>query len=381
MATKHDYYEVLGVARDADEETIKKAYRKAALKFHPDRNPGDETAEKKFKEAAEAYEVLRDPRKRQTYDRFGHEGLRGTAGPDFSSINVEDIFSHFADVFAGDSIFGDLFGMGGRRRRGPSRGAHLRCDLSVPLEDAFRGVEKTIQLKRRELCETCRGTRRKPGTRTRTCPTCRGRGVVQQGAGFFVMQRPCPHCDGAGEQIQTPCEACHGAGLRSVDREVKLRIPPGTRDGTVFRVPGEGEPSLEGGPHGDLHCVVTVEPHEVFAREGADLMVEVPIGFAQAALGGTIPVPTLDGRAEIRLPPGTQSGRVFRLRGLGMPRGGRGGRGNLFARVVIEVPRKLTGKQEELLREFAKTEPQERRPHSHKRNLFERVRDYLGSEG
>ncbi|MBI3271133.1 MAG: molecular chaperone DnaJ [Planctomycetes bacterium] len=371
MTDTTDYYTILGVERGASQDDIKKAFRKKALQHHPDRNPGDKEAEKKFKEAAEAYEVLSDADKRAKYDRFGKEGLRGVPGRGFE--NSEDIFEAFSDIF-GDSLFGELFGIGrsGRRAR---RGASLRGEMSVEFEESARGVEKTIELKRGERCDRCTGTGAKPGTRPVSCSVCGGRGEVLQGHGFFSIRSTCPQCRGQGHTIQTPCPDCSGAGRVKVKREIKVRIPPGIEDSTRLRVTGEGEAG-EDGSRGDLYCDIYVKPHEFFERDGDHLVCEIPVPFTQAALGAEITVPTLlEGSAKLHVPAGTQSGQIFRLRNLGMPNVHGRGRGDQYIRVVVDVPRSLSKKQEELLREYARTENVELKPR--KKGFFDRIRDYF----
>ncbi len=352
---KRDYYEVLGVAKNSSADEIKKAYHKLALKHHPDRNPGDREAEERFKEAAEAYGVLQDAEKRRNYDQFGHEGSNfGSAG--FS--NVEDIFSAFSDIFGG-SVFGDMFG-GGRgsgRSRG-RRGASLRCTITLDFAEVAETVEKVITLRRNESCETCDGTGAKPGTKPSKCPQCSGAGVVMTSAGFFSMRSACPRCQGRGEIITDACGKCGGSGRIAREREITIKIPPGIEDGMTLRVGGEGEAGENGAPHGDLLCDVQIRPHPLFKRAGADVYLVLPVGFAQAALGATVEVPTLKGRTEFKISRGTQSGQVLRMRGEGFPKLDGYGRGDQLIEIAIEVPQKLTKDQEKLLRDFAETEEQ-----------------------
>ena len=348
MPTDRDYYEILGVSKDSSTDEIRKRFRKLAMEYHPDRNPGDTEAEEKFKEAAEAYDVLSDDDKRARYDRFGKAGLG--ARPQFS--NFQDIFSHFGDIFGGD-IFGDIFGGGRGARAG---GTSLSCQIDVSFAEAAKGSTTTIRLNRSEPCEHCRGTGAKDGTEFRSCPTCRGAGSVTQSTGFFTMRTACPSCRGQGRVIKEKCSTCRGTGRVAEKVEVKVDVPAGIEDGTRIRLSGEGESDLPGGPRGDLYCRVSVEPHKFFQREGDHLVCEVPITYAQAALGAEVRVPTLDGAAKVTIPHGTQSGTVFRLRGQGMPNVHTGRAGDLLAVVVIEVPKKLTEKEDELLRELAEVE-------------------------
>ena len=370
---KRDYYEALGVGRDASSEQLKKAFRKAALKYHPDRNPDDKEAEAKFKEVAEAYEVLSSPDQRARYDQFGHQGVSGARHTDFSGVGVEDIFSHFSDIF-GSGFFDELFGGGGRRAT-QRTGAHRRIQITLTLEEACWGVEQTIEITRNELCDTCGGTGAKPGTGPTHCPYCKGSGMVQQRRGFFVMQQTCPNCHGRGRIIADLCPACGGSAHQQKRVKVQLQIPPGVSNGQRLVVAGEGDAGDNTVPRGDLYCDMRIRPHDIFEREGNDILCEVPIGFAQAALGAEIEVPTLNGKALIRIPRGTQSGRVFRLAGQGMPHLHGRGRGSQLVHVVIETPRSLTGEQEDLLREFAKTEDVNVTPR--RKSFFDKVKNYF----
>ena len=352
---KRDYYEVLGVAKNAGKAEIKKAYHKLALKYHPDRNPGDAEAESSFKEAAEAFGVLNDDAKRQQYDQFGHtDGNFGGAG--FN--NVEDIFSAFSEIFGGSSVFGDFFGGSARTRSGGRRGASLRCAIELEFGDPVDPVEKTISLRRAESCEECSGSGAKAGTKPTQCPQCQGAGVVMTSAGFFSMRSSCPRCHGRGEVISDPCPACSGSGRKMNEREITIKIPAGIEDGMTMRVAGEGEAGEQGGPSGDLLCDVHIRPHPLFKRAGADVYLELPVGFAQAALGAKLEVPTLRGRKELKVAGGSQGGHVMRMKGEGFPRLDGYGRGDQLVEIVVEVPSKLTKDQERLLREFAETEEQ-----------------------
>ncbi|MBN2711858.1 MAG: molecular chaperone DnaJ [Planctomycetes bacterium] len=355
---KRDYYEVLGVSKDASQDDIKKAYRKLAMKYHPDRNPGDKAAEEKFKEAAEAYEVLRDDEKRARYDRFGPEGVSGS-GQQFS--NFEDIFSHFSDIFGGgggggsifDGIFGGMGGGGGFGGRGMRSGASLKCRVNISFEEAAFGCQKTIELRRNEICNSCKGTGAAKGSQPKSCPTCGGRGQVYRNQGFFSVATTCPGCHGAGTIIDKPCTDCSGSGRKEKTVRIKVNIPAGVEDGTRLRIADEGEPGPSGGPRGDLYCYIFVEEHEFFQRHGDDVVCEVPVTFAQAALGTDVEVPTLRGKARVKIPAGTQSGQIFRLRGQGFPHLNGYGEGDQIVQVTLETPKKLTKRQEELFRELA----------------------------
>jgi molecular chaperone DnaJ len=344
---KRDFYEVLGLAKDASDEDIKKAYRKLAMKYHPDRNPDSKAAEEKFKEAKEAYEMLSDPQKRDAYDRYGHAGVDPNMGAGGFS-------GGFADTF-GD-IFGDIFGGGGggRGRGGPQvyRGADLRYNLEISLEQAANGFDTTIRVPSWDNCETCHGSGAKPGTSPTTCPTCAGHGQVRMQQGFFSIQQTCPKCHGSGKVIPDPCPTCSGAGRIKRNKTLEVKIPAGIDDGMRIRSSGNGEPGMNGGPPGDLYVEIHIKPHPVFQREGDDLHCEMPISYATAALGGEIEVPTLGGKVSFTVPEGTQSGKVFRLRGKGVKGVRSGLAGDLFCHVVVETPVRLTDKQKELLREF-----------------------------
>lgn len=343
---QQDYYDLLGVSRDADAATIKKQYRKLAMQYHPDRNPGDAAAEDKFKQVSEAYEVLSDEEKRHIYDRFGHEGLANNGFGGFGQTRVEDIFEHFG------SMFGDLFGFGGGRRQ--SRGAHLRYDLTLTLEECLTGVQKELEIPRRVPCETCTGSGAKPGTQPTRCGTCGGRGQVAVARGFISMTTTCPRCRGAGEIIKEPCADCGGAGRRQQVERVTVKVPAGVDGGMKLRLTGKGEAPAEGaGPPGDLYVVIQVADHPRFERHQSELLGELPIDVVQACLGDELEVETLDGPEKVAVAPGTQPGDVIRVSGRGMPYvDGRPGRGDLHLQVKVEVPRRVTEKQADLLRAF-----------------------------
>lgn len=369
MAGKRDYYEVLGVARGAAVKEIADAYRKLAVKYHPDKNPGDEEAISRFKEAAEAFEVLGDAEKRARYDRYGHQGVG--AAPHFNDVN--DIFEAFGNIF-GDSLFGDLFGRSGRRGR--TRGGDIRCDVTLDLIEAAKGTRKTVTFQRHERCEDCQGSGARAGSKRQTCTYCAGRGQVIQTAGILRVQTTCPSCRGAGSTVKDPCESCRGEGfvLRKVRREVV--IPAGVDDQMRVRLPGEGDPDPQGGPAGDCYCFVSVREHTLFERNGQHLLCHVPITYSQAALGAKIQVPTLEGPEELEVPAGTQTNEIFRLRGRGLPDPRRrGSLGDLLVQVGIEVPKSLSERQEELLRELAELE--HAAVSEHRKSFFEKLRDYF----
>jgi len=367
--TKRDYYEVLGVAQDAAPEQIKKAYRRLAHRYHPDRN-SEPDAEAKFKEAAEAYEVLADPVKRQRYDQYGHAGLSGASVHDFSHMGVDDIFSMFTDIFGG--------GFGGTRR---SRGADLKTQVEITMQEVLTGAERSIEFSREDLCATCGGNGSAPGSKRRTCSTCGGYGQVEQAGGlgslFGRVITACPHCRGRGSIVVTPCTDCRGSGRVMKERIVTAQIPPGIHDGQAIRIRGEGEPAADGTTRGDLHCYVRVRPHPFLQRHDSDLVCEMPISFTQAALGATVEVPTLEGKAELKIPPGTQHGQVFRLAGFGLPDLRTRRRGSELVQVRVEIPRKLNKEQQTLLREFAKTEDKSVLPES--KGFFDKLVDYISS--
>jgi len=380
-----DYYEILGVSRTASDGDIKSAYRKLAMKYHPDRNPGDTAAEEKFKEAAEAYAILCDTEKRSLYDRYGHAGVKGAgAGAGGFDPSVFAEFGDFADILGNMFGFGDLFG--GRRRGGPQRGADLRYDLEITFEEAARGTETTIQIPRQEICDACRGSGAAPGSSPTTCPTCRGLGQVRRQQGFFTLATTCPQCRGNGQIITKPCAACHGAGRLQRERKITVKIPPGIATGQQLRLQGEGEAGAAGGPAGHLYVVIQVHEHEFFRRDGNNLFCEVSVNFTTVALGGEILVPTLDGTETVKVPEGTQTGTTFRLRHKGMPDVNGRGHGDLFATIQVQTPKKLTKEQRRVMEELAKALPKEKfepRARSaegdeHERNLFDRVKDMFG---
>jgi molecular chaperone DnaJ len=382
--SKRDYYEILGVGKAASEQEIKSAYRKLALQYHPDRNPGDKAAEDRFKEAAEAYAVLADADKRHLYDRFGHAGLgsAATGGAGFDPTvftGFEDILGGLGDIFG----FGDLFA-GGRRRGGPQRGADLRYDLEISFEESAKGAETSIQIPRQESCDTCKGSGSAPGSKPTTCPQCQGRGQLRYQQGFFTVARTCGQCRGSGHIISNPCTACRGAGRVQRERKLTVKIPPGIATGQRLRLTGEGEGGGGGGPAGDLYVVVHVQEHPFFQRENNDLFCEIPLNYPTVALGGEIVIPTLEGEEAFKVPDGTQSGQTFRLRGRGMPDvTGRGARGDLLVTVKVVTPKKLSREQKKLLEQLRATLPEEKfvptpRDDQDEKGLFDRVRDIFG---
>ncbi|HRM69192.1 MAG TPA: molecular chaperone DnaJ [Thauera phenylacetica] len=372
--SKRDYYEVLGVNRDAGDDEIKKAYRKLAMKYHPDRNPDNKEAEEKFKEAKEAYEMLSDPQKKAAYDRYGHAGVDPSmgAGPGAQG------FDGFSDAF-GD-IFGDLFGGGrGGGRSNVYRGADLRYNLEITLEEAARGAEKTIRIPTVEECGTCHGSGAKPGTHPKPCPTCQGHGQVRVQQGFFSIQQTCPKCHGSGKIIPDPCRDCGGAGRTKKQKTLEVKIPAGIDDGMRLRHAGHGEPGLNGGPPGDLYVEIHIRKHAVFERDHDDLHCEMPISITTAALGGEIEIPTLEGMARLKIPAETQSGKVFRLRGKGIKNVRSHVHGDLMCHVVVETPVNLTERQKELLREFEEISSGNATRHNPKaQGWMDKVRDFFG---
>ena len=348
MAEEVDYYALLGIDRTATAEEIASAYRKTARKYHPDLNPGDEEAVEKFKLCAEAFEVLKDPEKKEIYDRYGKAGLdRNGGGPAFQDVG--DIFGAFGD------LFGDFFG-GGGRSSGARQGADVRCGVTLDLHEAAKGVSKEIKFRRHEVCKTCGGSGAKPGTKPEVCKYCGGRGRVQQSTGIFSIQTTCPKCGGRGTVIEQPCVDCRGSGLTSQEVTLEVRIPAGVDSGVRLRIQGEGDRSPNGGPSGDCYVFVQIKKHPLFRREGQDLICQIPIGYAQAALGAEIEVPTLDGVEKIKIPAGTQNGEIIRLKGRGMPIPRRNFAGDLLIQVVIEVPTKIKPEHEAILRKLAEYE-------------------------
>jgi molecular chaperone DnaJ len=367
---KRDYYEVLGVNRDASDEEIKKAYRRLAMKHHPDRNPDNPKSEDRFKEAKEAYEILSEPKKRQAYDQFGHAGVDQQASMGGGPGNFGDAFS---------DIFGDIFGgRGGGGRSNVYRGADLRYNLEVTLEEAARGTETRIRIPTMAECESCEGTGAKKGTEPKTCPTCGGHGQVRMQQGFFSIQQTCPKCHGSGRYVADPCGTCHGAGRVKQHKTLSVKIPSGIDEGDRIRLSGEGEHGVNGGPPGDLYVQIHIKPHQVFQRDHDDLHCEMPVSFTAAALGGEIEIPTLDGIAKLKVPAETQSGKVFRLRGKGIKGVRSAAHGDLLCHVVVETPVSLTDRQKELLREFEEISQGNAATHHPKaQGWLDKVRDFF----
>lgn len=374
--SKRDYYEILEISRTATDQEIKSSYRKLALKYHPDRNPGDRTAEEKFKEAAEAYAILSDGDKRARYDRFGHAGVGG--GPQGFDPSQ---FSGFEDIFGG---LGDIFGFGGgNRRSGPQRGADLRYDLEIKFEQAAKGVETHVQIPRQETCETCKGNGAAPGTSPTTCPQCRGTGQLRYQQGFFTVARTCGQCRGNGKVISKPCAACHGSGTVERTKKLTVKIPAGIATGQRLRLAGDGEAGTHGGPHGDLYVVIFVREHEFFQRDGNHLHCTVPLPLTTLALGADIKVPGIDGEHTVKVPESTQTGTTFRLRGKGMPDVSGRGHGDLLVTVQAVTPKKLTKDQRTLLEQLAATLPDTTvkpsvRDEDAERGIFDKVKDIFG---
>jgi molecular chaperone DnaJ len=377
MATKkRDYYEVLGVGRNASGEEVKRAYRKLAVKFHPDKNPDDPHAEEKFKELGEAYDILMDSDKRAAYDRFGHAAF-ASGGAGFGGFH--DPFDIFREVFGGGGfgggIFETFFGGAGARSDGRQHGSDLRYDMQIGLEEAAFGVEKEIEIEKLETCDKCHGSGAEPGSRTISCPTCGGRGQVISSRGFFHVSQTCPRCRGAGEIIEKPCPKCHAEGRVEKLSRVKLKIPAGIREGSRLRSSHNGEAGIRGAPPGDLYVVIHIKEHKVFQREDDDLYCEVPIAFSLAALGGEVDLPTLEGKAHLKVPAGTQSGQMFKLRGKGITNVNGRGRGDLFARLIVEVPSRLNAEQRRRLEEFAALCSDENTPL--RKSFFERTKEFF----
>ncbi len=373
---EQDYYEVLGVSRDADAEEIKKAYRQLALKWHPDKNPGDPSAEKKFKEIAEAYEVLSDPERRRLYDEYGREGLRARGYQEPSFTSVDDIFRHFSDIFGG-SFFEDLFGDFGvrtRRSTGRQAGSDLKASVELTLEEIATGARKLIEIKRQEVCSECRGRGSRGSSGYATCPACGGYGEVETVRGFFSIRRTCPRCRGEGEILRDVCPACKGEGRRPERVQLSVDVPPGAAGGTTLVLRGAGDAGVRGGPRGDLYCVVTEAPHPLFERDGADIVCRVPISFSDAALGTKLDVPTLRGTAKVTVPPGIQSGEVLRLRGQGLPKSD-GSVGSLRVQIVVETPRKLSSEARRLFEELRSLESSAAQPE--RTGFFEKLKSYF----
>jgi molecular chaperone DnaJ len=373
--SKRDYYEILGVVRGASDADIKAAFRKQAMQHHPDRNPGDQDCEHRFKEVNEAYEILKDADKRAAYDRFGHAAFEHGAGGGGFGFGAD-----FATTFS--DIFEDLFGMGGRRGRGSvrERGADLRYNMEITLEEAYSGKDAQVRIPTSVTCEACSGGGAKSGSHPKACPSCGGHGKIRHAQGFFTLERTCPACHGRGQVIENPCPSCAGSGRVTRERLLSVNIPAGVEDGTRIRLAGEGEAGIRGGPPGDLYIFLSITPHDFFQREGADLYCRVPISMVTASLGGEFEVPTIEGgRTRVKVPDGTQSGRRFRLTGKGMPVLRTKQFGDMYVQVVIETPQKLTKRQKELLREFEKLSSQETHPES--AGFLTRVKEFFDSMG
>ena len=379
--SKRDFYDILGVNRDASDEEIKKAYRKLAMKYHPDRNPDNPKAEEHFKEVKEAYEILSDGQKRTAYDQYGHAGVDPQAGMGGGFGGFGAGAGGFSDAFGG--IFDEIFGAGragGGGRSNVYRGADLRYNLEITLEQAAFGTETKIRIPTMEACETCKGSGAKSGTQPKTCPTCQGSGQVRMQQGFFSIQQTCPKCRGTGKFIADPCGSCHGAGRVKQHKTLAVKIPAGVDEGDRIRLSGEGEHGVNGGPPGDLYVQIHLKAHPVFQREQNDLHCEMPISFATAALGGEIEIPTLDGAANLKIPSETQTGKVFRLRGKGIKGVRSGNQGDLLCHVVVETPVNLTDRQKELLREFDESSKEDAERHNPRaKSWMDRVRDFFAA--
>lgn len=371
MASKRDYYEILGVSKDAPDDEIKKAYRKQALANHPDRNPGDKTAESRFKECAEAFEVLSDSQKRAIYDQYGHQGLSGRGGGGAQFNDLGDIFEQF----------GEMFGFGGGRNRNPNRarkGGDIQIEASITLLEAARGVTKTVEFERHILCNTCHGSGARAGSSAETCTYCGGRGQVVQSQGFFRVETTCPGCRGAGKVVRDKCTKCRGVGYEAIVVKEEIEIRAGIDNGMSMKVTGGGEAGANGGPNGDLYCEVKVKAHPLFVRDKMDLRCEVPITYSQAALGAEIEIPILEGKHSLTVPAGTQPGDVFRLDGFGMPHPQRRGRGDLLVQVTIDVPRKLNAEQQKLIRELAELEHANVSPQ--RKSFFDKLKTFFAGD-
>lgn len=379
--SKRDYYEVLGLDRNTSAEEIKKAYRKLAMKYHPDKNPDDKEAEAKFKEINEAYEILSSPDKKQRYDQFGHAGVNGNGG------GFEGGFGGFGGGGGFEDIFGDIFDMFGgggfsssRRRSGPQKGADIKYETAISFEEAAFGTEKTVEFHRFDTCDTCKGTGAKAGTQKQTCSHCNGTGEIRYAQrtpiGQIVNVKSCPHCHGEGEIIKEPCTTCNGKGKVRKQKKIKVKIPAGVDTGMVIPIRGEGEPGQKGGPQGDLYVVIRVLPHTIFQRDGMDIICEIPITFVQATLGDELEVPTLEGKVKYKIPEGTQSGTIFRLKAKGIvsPKGY--GKGDQYVKVIVEIPKKLSEKQKDILRQFASEGGEE--VHEQRKGFFDKVKDAFG---
>ncbi len=375
-ATQIDYYQLLEVSRDADGAAIKSAYRKLAMKYHPDKNPGDAECEARFKSINEAYDCLKDPQKRAAYDRFGHEAFQQGMGGGGGGRGPQGDFGDIGDIF--ETIFGSAFGGGGGQRRQNRRGADLRYDMQITLDDAFHGKSTEIEIEVSASCDTCDGTGASPGTGERQCNLCHGQGTVRAKQGLFVVERPCPTCNGRGAVIEEPCGDCRGEGRVDKAQTLAVDIPPGVDTGTRIRLSGKGEAGARGAPPGDLYIFVHVKPHELFEREGTTLATRIPVSFTTAALGGSVSIPDMDGSTnEVEIPVGIQSGKQLRVRGAGMPVLQGRGRGDLVIEIAVETPTKLSRKQKEILAEFRETETGEECPES--RSFFSKLKDAFGA--
>ncbi len=370
MNHKRDYYEVLGVSHEAVEQEIKSAYRKRALKFHPDKNPGDKSAEEKFKEAAEAYSVLSDPEKRARYDQYGHSGLQGG----FTGFDPAT-FGDFGDILGEFFGFGDMFG-GRRRGGGPERGSDLRYDLKISFREAAFGLKSKIKIPRQDTCGSCEGRGSAKGKSPVSCPACHGAGQVRYQQGFFSISRTCGQCNGIGKIIRDPCETCHGKGRVNKEKVLDIKIPAGVDNGARLRIQGEGEAGLRGGPSGDLYVIIYVDEHPFFQRQGNNIYCQVPLGISQAVLGAEITVPTLEGEEKVKIPEATQTGSVFRLRNKGIVSLGERGRGDQFVTVNVVIPAQLTKEERQIFESLAKVSRDAEL--SHERNLFDKVKDIFG---